>query len=192
MVSAIRYFAVLLLGTASALAQLDLSAQVTTRELEGVTFRELRFRDGKVQVSYEPPLGWTFAGGPSRLKLAPPDMPQVDASIEVIGPGKPTASDESRLNMMRDAAVQNLPAGADQVNIVSQEAAVVQVNGRNAAEVNIGYVFNGQRFMTSVILVELTDSQLKCKMTSRAENFPALHAAFRKSLCSFQWLPAGK
>jgi hypothetical protein len=178
--------------TTAAYAVIDLTPQLSQRELEGITFRQLLFRDGKTQVAYEPPIGWNYTGTSSKLNLLPPDLRQVEATIETMPVAQANASDEARLASLRESALHEVPEGAEKVEAVEADPAVIQVDGKKAAEVTVAYILHGQHYMRSTYLVNLSDSQLKARVTGPAEDFPKLHPVFQKSLCSFQWLPAAK
>jgi hypothetical protein len=191
MVSKLIAFLAWIAVTTAGYGALDLTPQLSTRELEGAKFRQLVFHDGKRQVTFEPPIGWDYHGGGSKLTLIPPLVRTGEASLE-INTAEASPSDETRLASLRESTLREIPKDAVKVDTVSQDTAVIQVDGKKVAEVTVAYELNGQRYMRGTFLVDLTDSQLKAKVTGRAEDFAKLHAAIQKSLCSFQWLPPAR
>ncbi len=47
----------------------------------------LLFHDGNATIAYVPPVGWTFAGGETKLRLTPRDREEVTAIIQSVPQG---------------------------------------------------------------------------------------------------------
>jgi hypothetical protein len=189
MVSQLGAVSVLLALTAQTFAAIDLTPTPSTRELEGATFPELIFYDGKTRVSYEPPSGWHYTGTSSQLKLTPPGLSQAEGMITTIPAVTARQTNDGESSQRRRAALRLLSAAAEQVEVLSEGQGAVQINGRQTFELTVQYVLNGDRFSCVVTFLDLPDSCLIFWITGKTAEFKPLSKLFQKSLCSLQWLP---
>ena len=66
----------------SARAGIDFTPTSGERNVEGIVFKQILFHQDGHAISYEQPRGWTYTGGASGIKLAPPNVSQAQATIE--------------------------------------------------------------------------------------------------------------
>jgi hypothetical protein len=188
MVPGIRSLAALLLGTASALGQLNLNPTQSTRQLEGVTFQELVFQHGTARVTYEPPSGWSYRGSATTLSLKPPQRSQAEATIQTMPLSRQSSplTPES-LVALKQRAMALVPSGAANVEVVSEEQSPIRIDGRETFEVVLGYVLYGQRFQSSVLFLSLDDAEMLFRLQCPSSDFADFSKLFRGSLSGLQW-----
>jgi hypothetical protein len=190
MVSSVIRLSLLLVSTASAIAQIDLTPKLATRELDGIKLRQLHFRDDSRIASYEPPTGWTYAGTSKTLKLRSAAQTDGEAFIEVCSSALGEDFKGKEMDHLREIAQALVPADAANINIISTERDPLQIDGRSTFAVTIEYSLFGQKFTTSVLFLPLENCELRFRVQSRSVNFKQLSQEFRRSLYSWQWLSA--
>src|ERR1700730_1105134 len=105
MVSPVSCIAFFLASAVSVLGQIDLTPTASTRELEGIKFPELLFKDGNRKIAYDPPAGWTYSGNSKSLALRSADK-TAEASIMVAPLEQAATSSEGRVKEFRQTALR--------------------------------------------------------------------------------------
>lgn len=182
-----RCIALLLASAGPLLAAIDLAPVASTRELEGIKFSQVLFRDGERKIAYEPPAGWSYGKDAAALFLHPPGKTLAEAMIDEV-PRAPGASAEEQMKQMREAALSFVPKGAEEVKVADQPGPL-QIDGRDTVELTAEYKFFGQRFQLSVLFFDLPNSCLRFRVQSLTPDFEDVRKAFQRSLCTWQWLP---
>jgi len=170
-------------------AQIDLTPLASTRELEGIQFSRLEFRDGNVTITYEPPRKWqTFGRDATKLVLVPPDATQAQATIETVQETLPDF-DERGIEILKQRIMLGLlPNASEQRTILGTEVNGVALNNNPTCEITASFVQFGQRFKMSTLFVSLGTSQLRFQLLCRDADFAKLHQAFRSTVPSWQWV----
>jgi len=177
---------------ASALCQgfagpIDFTPITGQRELEGMVFPQLLFhQDGRV-ISYEPPRGWMSYGNSSELILTPQDARRARATVDQVSLPSAQIFDEATIKNLRQIVLGSLPSDAEKVQLLSEEANPVRINGQDSYEIRASYSYFGQDQQISVIFVNLGDLQVRFRFTANKKDFDALYRAFRGSLFSLHW-----
>lgn len=170
-------------------AEINLSPKETVRDLEGAKFKQLEFTDGTKTVTYEPPRGWTHAAqNGAQLNLYPPGKVQADAAIRVIPLQRPLTLDEAGRKLLQQQMLDSLPRGAEQVTLVEQETSPLLLNRHETVGATYTFVLSGQKLRMNVLIAPLENSELCFTLSCREADFKDLHAAFRASLFTWQWL----
>lgn len=172
----------------SARGGIDFTPTVTEYTAEGISFRQLSFRDGKRRVVYEPPRGWSYRGGGNDLQLVPPAATRADASIQVADLNAPQPFDEKLIAGLREQCLRNVPAGSQSVKVVAEEQNPVRIGRGDSYAITVSYQALGEIFLRSVLLVNLTDAQLTFRFTARKADFDQLQRTFRSSIFSWHWV----
>jgi hypothetical protein len=183
-------FSLILASTASAIAEIDLTPTLATRELDGIKLTQLHFRDDSRIVSYEPPTGWTYAGTSKTLRLRSAAQTDGEAFIEVCSSTLGRDSKGKEMDHLKEIAPALVPADAANINIISTERDPLQIDGHSTFVVTIEYSLFGQKFTTSVLFLPLEDCDVRFRVQSHSANFKQLSQEFQRSLYSWQWLLA--
>jgi hypothetical protein len=183
-----RSIPLLLLTCGSLLGQIDLTPTASIRKLDGAEFAEVLFRDGARQISYDPPTGWTYNGNSTRLDLRPPNN-DGQASVTVSSLPTSAISKEDRNNQLRDAVRKFIPPGAELVQFAPEEMPL-QIDGRDTVEENVTYTIGGQRYHLNVVFLDVDNTRLAFRLQGLESSFDEVKKVFRRSLFSWQWLPA--
>jgi hypothetical protein len=176
------------LSALSARAAIDLTPSASEYSAEGMTFKQLSFKDGKRQVVYELPRLWTYRGDGASLQLVPPNSVRADASIQVADVPKPQAFDEKLFTALREQSLRSAPPGAMNVTLVSEELNPVRLERGDVYAVTISYQTLGETIVRSMLYVNLSDAQLTFRLTARKADFEPLQRAFRSSILSWHWV----
>lgn len=176
---------VLPFGIAS--AALDLTPVEGVRTLDGIKFQQLSFKNNGKTVTYEHPRGWSYRADAGRIVFTPPDIIQAEAVIEQSANDAAQAFDEETMKRLQDYVLQSAPAGSQNVQLVSAEKNPVMVNQRETFEVVVSYQLGGTPFRKSVLFLNLPDTQVRFRVTSKEADFEKVHRAFRGSIFSWQW-----
>jgi hypothetical protein len=175
--------ALLVSPLASLRAQLDLTSAVTEYEAGGFKHRQLTFQYNQNRVQYEPPNGWTFRSEPRRIELTPPEAKFAKAVIEATPVDAPQAFDT---NALKERFVAEVPPGSQGVKVEDEGESPVQPGGYPSFQFTISYQAMGEKFLKRAIFVNLPDTQLVFRFTSRKDDFEALFVDFKRSIMSWQ------
>ena len=166
-----------------------------TREYteDGVTYREVSFKNGEGSEKFYPPEGWTLRGQGARLQLNPPTKEFAEAVIEVTPLPAPQI-DEQVIKAFKEKVITTLPLGSTAVIPVSEAANSLMPSGKPSYEFTVSYRHSGKLYHRSALLVNGPQEHLIFKLTAGKEDFAALNSAFRRSIASWQWIepPATK
>jgi hypothetical protein len=174
---------------AIARADIDLTPDRTVRELDGCKFPQLEFRDGGRKITYEAPAGWeAIARDSQTLALVPPNKDMVSAKIKFMPTPGTLVLDEAQLKHFKDTASQLLPPESRIMIEPTVTPNPLLMNDHPTCEIDILFVLHSQRLRTSVLFVDLGESQLRFSLIARAGDFDALHQAFQESWYTWQWI----
>lgn len=188
-----RLLLIMLAGFAiSARGGIDLTPSVREYTAEGITFRQLVFKDGKRQVVYEVPREWSYRGNGTSLQLAPPNSVRADASIQVADMPKPQAFDEKLLAGLKEQSLRGVPPGVQTVTTLGEEVNPVRLEKGDSYAVTVSYQALGETFVRSTLYVNLSDALLTFRLTARKADFEQLQRAFRSSILSWHWVETDK
>jgi hypothetical protein len=174
----------------SARGGIDLTPSTSEYTAEGITFKQLSFKDGKRRVLYELPYLWSYRGDGASLQLVPPNSVRADASILIADVAKPQAFDEKLFAALREQSLRAAPPGAQNVILTNEELNPVRLEGSDAYCVTISYQALGETFHRSMLYVNLPNAQLIFKLSARKADFEPLQRAFRSSILSWHWVEA--
>ena len=172
----------------SARGAIDLTPTASEYTAEGVTFRQLSFKDGKRRVVYELPRQWSYRGDGTSLQLVPQNSVGADASIQVADISKPQAFDEKLFAALREQSLRAAPPGAQNATLLNEEFNPVRLELGDAYCVTISYQALGETFLRSTLYVNLSDAQLTFRLTARKPDFEVLQRTFRSSILSWRWV----
>jgi hypothetical protein len=173
---------------ATASAAIDFTPVASQRTLEGAVFQQLVFRDGTRKVAYEQPRGWNVSGGGASILFTPPDVSQAQARIDQTPLQQPQTFDEATAKLLQEQALTFLPPNSQNPAVVGEERNAILIDGQATYEVTMQYLFYGEEYEMSVLFVNIGDTQLRCQVIAKKNDFPKIHTLFRGSLCSLQWL----
>lgn len=185
LVPAISLAAVFLASAAR--ANLDLSPQEDSFELDGMRISQLAFSTGnRLKATYQPPRAWKYAGGSEYLELQPDGVAQVKARISK-SPAFPNVSfDAEGRKRLTEQVIASLPEGSEQVKVVSEELNPLQIDGKQTYLVELSYVYYGERFSCYSLLLDRVPEMLTFRLNCRESSYQALRAEFHRSLYSWQ------
>jgi hypothetical protein len=172
----------------SARGAIDLTPTASEYTAEGVTFRQLSFKDGKRRVVYELPRQWSYRGDGTGLQLVPQNSVGADAFIRVADIPKPQVFDEKLFAALREQSLRAAPPGAQNVTLLNEESNPIRLERGDVYAVTISYQTLGDTFVRSMLYVNLSDAQLTFRLTARKLDFERLQRAFRSSILSWHWV----
>jgi hypothetical protein len=175
-------------GAISARGAIDLTPTTSEYTAEGVTFKQLSFKDGKRRILYELPSQWSYRGDATGLQLVPQNSTGADASIQVAAIPRPQAFEEKLFAALRDQSLRAAPPGAQNVTLLNEEFNPVRLERGDAYCVTISYQALGETFLRSTLSVNLPDAQLTFRLTARKADFEVLQRTFRSSILSWHWV----
>ncbi len=170
-------------------AELDLSPREEKFELDGIQLTHLVFENGtNNKTTYQPPKHWSYSGSDNKLQLQPPEKGQADIAISKIPREDAIAFEETNREKLKQKAITSLPQDCSDIKMESEQANPLQISGRNTYLFQLSYVRFGERFKRYFLLVDLSNGQLLCQLTSRERDYEGLVNDFQHSLCSWQHL----
>jgi len=176
----------LILGAAlaivSARAELQLSPSIAEYELEGAKFKQLAFRDGDKNATYQPPRGWEYSGSATELILRPPGKTQAEARITRLSRTEPAGFDDETLKKFTANIAALAPQGSSAVTIVSQEKNPLRISGKETFQLVLSYTLFGQVYNRSILFLNREHDQIRFQLVAREADFTQLQRAFQASL----------
>ncbi len=177
----------LFLLAAGARADLQLKPQTGEYELEGFKFTRVVFQDSNGErVTYSPPSDWEYTGDVDRFVLHPKQKTGAEAAITRASLSKPQVFDEETMKQLSAEAINSLPNGASQTEIVAQEKNPVLIERKETYLVVINYTLRGHPQSRSVMFVNRANEQLRFQLTCGRPDFKELQKAFLGSHFSWQ------
>ena len=172
---------------ASALAELDLSPQPESFDLDGIQISQLAFSNGRQpKVSYQPPRDWKCTGGRDQLVLQPIALAQATAKIIKLPLSETIALNEAGREELKRKALLSLPEGSQDAEVISEQLDPVQIDGLHTYRVELKYVFFGEKFACYSLTVDRKKQALNFRLCCREKDYEDLRNAFEKSLCTWQ------
>jgi hypothetical protein len=169
-------------------ADIDLSPIPSVRELEGCKFVQVEFRDNGHTITYEPPRGWRYVTRDKyTLALTPPNKEFVSAKIKFIPTPGTLVLDEAQLQRFRDTAASLLPPDSQILTAPVITPNPLRLGDHATCEIDLTFMLHTHRLRTSVLFVDLGDSQLRFSLIAGANDFEELHKLFQDSWYSWQW-----
>jgi hypothetical protein len=166
---------------------LDFTAQESWRVLEGVRIPLLMFTDPTGRIRYQPPGNWTYSGGGATLALYPPGSNGSFMKFILLGhaDGIPQITDLPSDNLVKWS--QNyLGADAQEVKLLDENPSPFMLSGKPSREFIFAYKSSGQRFQTSVAVLDWTEREhLAIVITAPDQEFKAVRDTGISSL--FSW-----
>jgi hypothetical protein len=178
----------LLLFAATSANALDLTPAVSEYVAEGITFRQLTFKDGKRQLIYEPPRQWSCRGSGNSLQLTPAKTDRADAVIQAVELKGPQQLDNKAIEALREQFLKSVPPGSQSVTLVAEEQNPVSLENGASYAVTVAYQALGETFLRSVVFVNLPETQLTFRLTARKADFETIQKQFRSSILSWHWV----
>lgn len=169
-------------------ASIDFTPVIGERIFEGIRFPQLCFHENERKISYDQPRGWTYSGDSSRIKFTPPNVSQAFGEMAQAPLPAPQDFDEATMKVLQERVLKSVPADSHDVTVATVEKNPLMINQHETFEVTVAYQLYGERYNRSVLFMNLPDTQLTFSFIARKSDFDKLHAAFRGSLCSLQWL----
>ena len=148
----------------------------------------LLFHDGNATIAYVPPVGWTFSGGETKLRLTPRDREDATAIIQSVPQPVPMTLDEDGVKALRQAALNLVPQGSQEVKILSEQKKPMLIGRHQTFEVCISYGLKEHACLLDALFLDLDKSQVQFVVNAPKFGFEPVSTAFRKSLFSWQWL----
>lgn len=186
MVPAISVPAILLLLSARAVAELDLSPKESFYETEGIRVPNIKFRNGAQDAFYTPPHGWQLSGGRQKLALIPPDKVQAGASIEIQSTKDLLPAAAENLKPYGELALALVPPEATKVQVISADLCPLRISGHPMVEVTLAYVFFGRQFRANVLFLPHESALIRFQISAQASDYPQLLRDFHASLYSMR------
>jgi hypothetical protein len=176
------------LVSGSALGAIDFTPTVGERVLDGIKFSQLIFHEDGRKLIYEQPRGWKYSGSSTQISFTPPNTLQAEAVIEQSRLEEPQNFDEETMKMLQEQVVRSVKSGAQNVTVVSSDKNPILINNHETFEVTVEYQRGGIPFQSSVLFLDVGNTQLRFRVTARKQDFEKIHGAFRGSLNSWQGL----
>lgn len=185
----IRTLLIVTAMTVTAQAALDLNPALQEYTAEGITFRQLCFKDGERTVKYEVPNGWAYVALGAQLRLTPAKFERAFALLSAAPGATAQQFDAKAVEAAQKAFAASLPPTAQDVKILAEELNPLVLNGGvNTYEITATYKVSGDALITSVLFANAAEAQLNFRLTARKADFAKLHNVFRSSLLSWQWV----
>ena len=184
--------AVLLLsiGLTPARAGIDLSPVVEEYRHAGFQYRKATLKEDNGTVTFIPPQGWALRGGKDRLQLTPPDKKFVEATVTAEPLPAPPALGEGTVRVLEQEVLASAPSQSQSIQLLDKQENPVAVGSYPTYQAGISYVQLGETFQRSVIFVYTPDTRLVFRFSAPKADFDVLYQAFRRSIDSWEWIPA--
>src|SRR5215813_1387539 len=131
----------------TARAQLDLSPQPDSFDLDGIQVSQLTFANGRMsKVSYQPPRDWKCTGQKDQLTIQPAKLSQASARVIKLPEGEIITFDEGGKEQLKRKALLSLPDGNQDVEVTLEQVDPMRIDGLHTYLIELKYVFFGEKF----------------------------------------------
>jgi hypothetical protein len=169
-------------------AGVDLAPTPAEYTAEGITIKQLMFRDDERRVSYELPHGWNYRSEGARLVLTPgAKFERAEAVIQASRLEVPQPLDDKAVAAFKQQFLASLPPSSQMIELSSEELNPVRLDGNLSYAITASFQTLGETFVRSTVVINLPDTQLRFQITGRKADFEALNRAFRGSLSTWRW-----
>ena len=180
-------FVCLAASLATARAAIDLNPALTEYTANGITFKQLVFKDDQKRITYELPPQWTYRALGDSVKLVPAANSTPDIMIQAIPLLSPQALDDKGIAAAREHFVRGMPPGSQTVKVLSEERNTIPFKAGANYEITASYQALGETYIRRAIYINLPDTQLIFRLNARKNEFEGLYRTFRGSILSWQW-----
>src|SRR5690242_12011199 len=119
-----------LLPVATAMAELDLSAQPEEFDLDGIKLSQLVFQNGNLpKASYQPPRDWKYTGSKDQLVVQPEKLSQAIAKVTKLSKGEDIKLDGAGKEELKRKVLRSLPEGSQDPEVSSEQVDAFQIDG---------------------------------------------------------------
>jgi len=171
----------------SALAELNLSPQLESFDLEGFKTSQLAFDNGRSQkATYQPPRDWKCTGGSDYLALQPGKLSQTAARVTKLAASESVALDDGGREQLKQKALLSLPEGSQKIEVKSEQIDPLQIDGMHTYLIELKYVYFGETFRCYSLTLDRKPEALNFRLSCREKDYEELRKAFQTSLCTWQ------
>jgi hypothetical protein len=180
-------FILLILGlTLSARAELNLSPEPVSFELDGVTLNRLAFENGtNDKATYQPPADWKYSGGKNQLDLQPPNLTQASIKVVKLPADFAISFDTEGRTGLEERTIGGLPEGSGQIRIEAEEVSPLKIDGKETYLVELSYVCYGEKFACYSLFLDRKPEPINFRLSCREKDYANLREMFQRSL--FTW-----
>jgi hypothetical protein len=186
----LRFSLMTFLAAFNSAAAIDMTPVPSEYKAEGITFKQLVFKDGQQRITYELPVQWSYHAFGDSVKLLPPGNSPAEAIIQAIPLANAQPLDQKGISLAREHFLHGIPPGTQLVKVVSEEQNTIPLKAGPSYEITVSYQALGETFTRRAIYINLADTQLIFRLTARTKEFANLDRAFRGSILTWQWTAA--
>ena len=172
---------------ATAKAAVDLNPALTEYTANGITFKQLVFKDGLKRITYELPPQWTYRALGDSVKLVPANNSTADITIQALPLVSPQPLDDKGIAAAREHFLRGMPPGCQTVKVLNEEQNTIPFKAGANYEITASYQALGETFIRRALYINLADTQLIFRLSARKTEFDSLYRTFRGSILSWQW-----
>jgi hypothetical protein len=186
-----RSFSLLVCLTASLAtgkAAIDLNPALTQYTANGITFKQLVFKDDHKRITYELPPQWSYRALGDSVKLVPAANSTADIAIQAIPLVNPQPLDDKGIAAARELFLQGMPPGSQAMKVLSEEQNTIPLKAGANYQITVSYQALGETFVRRALYMNLPDTQLIFRLNARKNEFENLWRTFRGSILSWQWV----
>jgi hypothetical protein len=173
---------------ATAKAAIDLNPALAQYTANGITFKQLVFKDDQKQITYELPPQWTYRALGDSVKLVPENNSTADITIQALPLVSPQPLDDKWIAAAREHFLRGMAPGGQTVKVLSEEQNTIPFKAGTSYEITVSYQALGETFIRRAVYINLPDTQLIFRLNVRKNEFENLWRTFRGSILSWQWV----
>lgn len=167
-------------------AELSLSPELVSFELDGVTLQRLAFENGtNDRATYQPPADWKYSGGKNQLDLQPPNLSQSSVKIVKLPAESAVSFDTDGRTELQERTIGSLPEGSGQIKIEAEQVSPLKIDGKETYLVEISYVCYGEKFACYSLFLDRKPEAINFRLNYREKDYANLRDTFQRSL--FTW-----
>jgi hypothetical protein len=179
-------FGLLILFPMAGASAIDFTPRYAESVQDGFPVKRLFFADQAQRIYLSVPNNWRVSGDGQHGTFTPGNLTQASVVLENSHLSAEIPFDEKGLAAYRKAASESMPPGASEIQMEVERANEVQLNGWTSYELTFSYKSYGQRFIRSVLFINLDkERQIVFRVEARKENYDKLYQQARATLGSW-------
>jgi hypothetical protein len=167
-------------------AGLNLSPELVSFDLDGMTMNRLAFENGTSdKATYQPPSDWKYSGGQNQLDLQPPNLSQTSIKVMKLPADSALSFDADGRTELQERTIGALPEGSSQIKIEAEQLSPLKIDGKETYLVELSYVCFGEKFACYSLFLDRKPEPINFRLSCREKDYATLRDLFQRSL--FTW-----
>jgi len=166
----------------------DFTPRASSYLCEDIVFHNIKFKQGSMDVTYDPPRNWECSGGGEHGYIRPQDRgSSIRGEMLHFDNTPPIKLDEDGYKALKTMAATYVPGKPEDVQLLSEDRSAVNIYTHPAVEYTFSCKIFGLPSKVCVVISPIQREQFVFVLRGDAKEFDDAQLSFVKSLYSLTW-----